>query len=91
MFATKMLVTRKPFISHKIFMVVRLAVRAKMPKDSLARDSLPKDSLAIDFISPKTLSLETFFQTRHRLQMALSHQTGYLLKIVTAVDSVHLT
>ncbi|AFJ52309.1 hypothetical protein [European catfish virus] len=45
MFAPKMLVTRKPFLSHKIFMVVRLAVRVKMPKDSLARDSLPKDSI----------------------------------------------
>ncbi|QTE18741.1 hypothetical protein TFV91 [Tiger frog virus] len=51
-------------------MVVILAVRAKIPKDSLARD----------FLSYKTLPTD-----------GTQSSDRYLLKIVTAVDSVHLT
>lgn len=70
----------KPFLSHKIFMVVRLAVRANIPKDSLTRDSFPKDSLTRDFLSDNTSPTDVT-QSSDR----------YLLKIVTAVDYVHLT
>ncbi|ASH98841.1 hypothetical protein [Common midwife toad virus] len=61
-------------------MVVRLAVRANIPKDSLTRDSFPKDSLTRDLLSDNTSPTDVA-QSSDR----------YLLKIVTAVDSVHLT
>lgn len=60
-------------------MVVRLAARAKMPKDFLARDSLPKDFLARDCLSDKTSPTD-----------GTQSSDRYFLKIVTAVDSVHL-
>ncbi|AFG73135.1 hypothetical protein [Rana grylio virus] len=81
-------------------MVVRLAVRAKMPKDSLARDSLPKDSLARDSLPKDSLARDSlpkdslardFLSDKTSPTYGTQSSDRNLLKIVTAVDSVHLT
>ncbi|AFA44924.1 hypothetical protein [common midwife toad virus -E] len=71
-------------------MVVRLAVRAKIPKDSLTRDSLPKDSLTRDSL-PKDSLTRDFLSDNTSPTDVNQSSDRYLLKIVTAVDSVHLT
>ncbi|QJU69599.1 hypothetical protein [Red-eared slider ranavirus] len=71
-------------------MVVRLAVRANIPKDSLTRDSLPKDSLTRDSL-PKDSLTRDFLSDNTSPTDVTQSSDRYLLKIVTAVDSVHLT
>ncbi|ABB92340.1 hypothetical protein [Tiger frog virus] len=70
-------------------MVVRLAVRAKMPKDPLARDSLPKDPLARDSLPKDPLAID-FLSDKTSSTDGTQSSDIYLLKIVTAVDSVLL-